>query len=596
MDNSTLLSVWEAFESSESNEFSLYQSALLRFTVPGLGGSKPLGARLNSKEIDKALKKLASINLSTDIEERLRDAQKQTFVLLNTPKNRQRQPRYYLNKFIDWAIKSEFFPSDKLPEEKPQYLFYPHKINRIEPTNPGKRDKFIFSFNVDDYTAELLQSEQIKQHLQRIEKELNDFKRSRVSTQGVREVTVDMHEVQLKRLLGWLYQEEKFPLTEISLEKLVPFTRINYEISEFESDDNPWLSQLIARAKASETIKKQATFLIELLREFFEWFEIPHSSGSKQLYVKALISYAKFLYRNETDKTTALNFEDIPLISRLRVFHKEVETNKKISSSHTNKYLLPWSEVLEVIEKLRFEAEMETKKEGNYRKKRSLTSRAKSLQSFLILVPPSRQRVIRELEMGRTLKYGIFKHERFTSFEKMSNPNEARYYIHLLPKDYKTGDVYGEWLGEFPNTEFSDGSKFYDYLNRWLFRGYQDTNGDWHGMRELIAIPEEKTVFVRNIAGVSYDASALHQKIKNIFTRWTEVPIAPHDLRHMYRTHIDDLATGATSEERESAAYWMRHSSQMAQQTYSHLSNEQKLRAGGQMAKRLNQQLLKLKK
>jgi hypothetical protein len=343
MDNGTLLNVWEAFEASGLEEFSLYQSALFRFTLPGLGGNKPSGARLNSKEIANALKVVGKINLSADIEERLREAQKQTFALLNTPQNRQRQPRYYLNKFINWAIKNEFFPSDNLPEEEPQYVFYPHKINYVKTTDFGKRDKFIFSFNVDDYTSELLLPEQIKQHLQQIKKELDTLKKYRVSVQGIREVTVDGNEVHLKRLLGWLYREQRVPLAEISLERLVPFTRLNYKISEFKSDDrpltsdNPLTSQIIAKAEALETIKEQATSLIELLIEFFEWLEIPLSSGSKQLYIKALLGYAKFSYRNETDKTTALNFEDIPLISRLRVFHKEVKTNKKISSNHTNK-------------------------------------------------------------------------------------------------------------------------------------------------------------------------------------------------------------------------------------------------------------------
>lgn len=178
----------------------------------------------------------------------------------------------------------------------------------------------------------------------------------------------------------------------------------------------------------------------------------------------------------------------------------------------------------------------------------------------------------------------------------MANPSEAKYYIHLQEEDYKTGETYGEWLGEFPNTEFPDGSKFYDYLNRWLFQGYQDVNGEWHGMRELIAAQEEKTIFVKERLGKAHDATSMCVRIRNIFIRWTRVPIAPHDLRHLYRTYIDDPATGATTEERESAAFWMRHSKQTAEDGYSHLECEQKLWAGAQMADRLNQQLLKGKK
>jgi hypothetical protein len=166
-----------------------------------------------------------------------------------------------------------------------------------------------------------------------------------------------------------------------------------------------------------------------------------------------------------------------------------------------------------VLEKIRFEANLKTHKDGKYQRKRSLLTQAKSLQRFVLLglfalVPPSRQRVIRELELGRTLKYGIFEHGRFIPFEKMANPSEAKYYVHLQPEDYKTGDSYGEWLGEFPNTEFPDGSKFYDYLNRWLFQCYQDANSEWHGMRELIAAPGVKTVFVRD-TGTPYTVPAV---------------------------------------------------------------------------------------
>jgi integrase len=163
----------------------------------------------------------------------------------------------------------------------------------------------------------------------------------------------------------------------------------------------------------------------------------------------------------------------------------------------------------------------------------------------------------------------------------------------LQPEDYKTGDSYGEWLGEFPNTEFPDGSKFYDYLNRWLFQGYQDANGEWHGMRELIAAPGVTTVFATEKLGKAYRLDLIKNKITNIFRRWTGVPVSPHDLRHLYRTYIDDPAIGATPEEKESAAYWMRHSSEMAKKIYSHLECEKKLRLGAQMSERLNQQLLK---
>src|SRR5919199_1409410 len=594
-NNRTLLDAWDAFEVSGSKDVFLHQSALLRFTLPGLGGHKPTGSRLRSREIASALKILASIPISVDIAERLREAQRQTFDRLNTPKPRQRQPRYYLNQFISWGLQNQFFPSStKLPEENTSYAFHPDKITRTKITNRGKINKFIFSFDVDDYAAEPLAAEQIQQHLQRINTELTSFKKHQV--QQIREVTANKYEVFLKLILGWFCREKSVPLAEISLSNLVPFIRLNFQMREFASEENPWFAKIIAEAKALENIKDEAKRLVNLMEEFFGWLENPPAPKTKQAYVEALIAYAKYIYRFETDKTMALNFEDIPLINRLKVFHREVEDGKKNNSNFSHKYL-PWHEVLGVLEKLRFEANLETTgKSSRCRAKRPLLPQAKSLQDFIllgffVLIPPSRQRVVRELELGRTLKYGIFVHGRFTSFEKMANPGEAKYYIHLQPEDYKTGDTYGVWLGEFPNTEFPDGSKFYDYLNRWLFQGYQDANGEWHGMRELIAAPGLKTVFVTDRLGKAYQTGAMTRKISSIFSRWTGVPVGPHDLRHLYRTYIDDPATGATAEEKESAAFWMRHSSQMAKKTYSHLNCEQKLRLGAQMSERLNQQL-----
>jgi hypothetical protein len=607
MNNRTLLDTWEAFEASTSEGISLYQTALFRFTLPGLGGRKPSGARLSSKEIAAGLKTLGSISISPDIAERLREAQKETFAILNTLKKRQRQPRYYLNKLIDWGIKYGFFPSANSPEEeKQEYTFYPDKINKVRTTaRTYSYKKFTFSFDASDYTNESLQPDDIQQHLQRIEQELVNFRKHQISTLKNRLPTVIRYEACLQRILGWLYQRGDVSLVEISLNNLVPFIQLKFKFSEFtcEANKDLWFSKIIAEAKALENIKDKANCLVNLLIEYFAWLEHPPSTKTKQAYIKAVIAYSKYVYRSETDRTMALNFEDIPLINRLKVFHKEVENGKKVNSNSSGKYYLPWSDVLEVLKKLRFEAELEKTKKAtcNSGEKRSLSARAKSLQDFIllgffVLIPPPRQRVIRELELGRTLKYGIFENGRFASFEKMANPSEAKYYIHLQPEDYKTGDCYGEWLGEFPNTEFPDGGKFYDYLNKWLFRGYQDEAGEWHGMREVIATSGEKTVFLRGTKGDSFSADDVRSKIKCIFIRWTGVPIAPQDLRHLYRTYIDDPATGATEAEKESAAFWMRHSSQMAKKVYSHLNCEQKLQLGAQMSERLNQRLLNHKK
>lgn len=374
MSNGTLLNVWEAFEKSDSKDVYLCQAALFRFTVPGLGGRKATGARLSSKEMAAALKTLASIDISPDIGDRLREAQKQTFELLNTPKERQRQLRHYLNHLIGWATENQFFPSASLPEEELQYTFYPNKITHIKTTNRGKLNKFIFSFDMSDYAAEPLQPEQIQQHLQRINAELASFKKYQI--QRIREVTANKYEKHLKQILGWFYREKGVSLAEISLSKLVPFIQLNFHIKKFDSKKNSVLSKIIAEAQALDNIKEEAKCLVNLMEEFFGWLENPPSSGTKQKYVEALIAYSKYVYRSETDKTMALNFEDIPITNRLKVFHKEVENGKKKNFKSSQKYFL-WPEVLRVLEKLRFEAELKTRKSGKYKKKTSIVSPSK---------------------------------------------------------------------------------------------------------------------------------------------------------------------------------------------------------------------------
>lgn len=578
--NRTLLDAWEAFEASTAKYISLYRTALFRYTLVGMGGIKPRGARLTTKEVNSLIKTMASISITPDIADLLKAGQQKAFEILKASKSEHRKQKSYLLTFIDWCVEKGYFLdlSATKHEEKP-YVFYPQKIERTHVTSRrGLNVKIIFSFDPLDYQDESLLPQEIGYHLQRIQREILKFTDYLVKSLGVRQVSAELHQRHIQRILGWLYRSKSVPLAELSFTTIVPFVKLDYSIDEFLDKPHAYQSLILAKAEALDSIKFKAKKLVSLLEGFFNSLQYTPSSKTRQAYISSVISLAKFLYKDETDETMAVDFGDIPLINKLRVFERKTNSKKPSTIQY-----LPWHEVLSVLEKLRFEADL--KKSAKY--KRPLSAQAKSLQNFLILgflslVPPSRQRVIRELELGRTLKYGLFKDGRFIPSGQLSSLGEAKYYIHLLPQDYKTGDIYGEWLGEFPNTEFSDGSRFYDYLNQWLFGG----------MRDVIAGKSTQTVFVGDKAGTSLSTGVFTRKIRHIFTRWTGIPMPPKDLRHCFRTYIDDPATGATEQERESAAYWMRHSTKTAARTYSHLSNEQKLRAGFQLSSRINQEAL----
>jgi hypothetical protein len=598
-----LREVWEAIEEAVSpNEASLMRSALLRFTIPGLGGPKAIGDRLKNKEMINALNFLSTILIDENTPETLCVAQIKTFEILKTPKERQRQLRSYLNKFIALSTEKGFFLSAIEKGQPNEYRFYPegYKFQNVKTTNRKGNVKFTLSLDPKDYEGSNLELEAVSKELTRIQESLKGFENYCLKVDEKRKPTSANHQYFILLIWGWLYTEKKISLNEIGFSSLVPFIDLKPEIGDFLDKKDPWMAHMLAKAIANEAIKKEANKLVALLNDFFTWLRNTPSTNTKKIYVQSVIALAKYVYRDQTDKTMTLSFEDIPIITRLRVFHAELDkkNNNRNSSKTINKYI-PWDEVLQAFEKLRFEAgltKIQCRKEKyTFTKNRRMSAIAKSLQDCVllgmyILVPPPRQRVIRELELGRTLKYGLFINENFTPAEKLPNPDEAKYYIHLQPQDYKTGDTYGEWLGEFPNTQFSDGTCFYDYLGRWLFKGYQDDNGNWHGMRSILAREDTKTVFVAERTGESYPQQRMTVKIKNLFYRWTGVPLSPHDLRHIYRSYIENPDTGATHGEKESAAFWMRHSDKMAKKVYAHLDCKDKLVLGANLSQRINEQ------
>ncbi len=610
MNNRTVYSkqnlreVWEAIEESVgSNEASLMRSALLRFTLPGLGGLKASGDRLKNKEVIKGLNHLSTIVVEEKTPEILCAAQAKTFEMLRTPKERQRQPRYYLNQFIKLGIQEGFFLNPSEKTKNSNYEFYSKEKKNtkyIKTTNRIRNLKFTLSLNPEDYelTPDNLSPEEISRELSRIKSSLEEFESHCLNIERNRPSTIENRVRFILLILGWMYEKKKIPLTQLSLNSLIPFINLTPQLSDFSNEENPLMKQMVTKALAVESLKQEANKLVSLVTDFFAWLRNPPSLSTKRFYLEHLITLAKYIYRDQTDKTMARDFSDVPIVTRLRVFHCELKNQKNNNASKKIDKYLPWGEILQVFEKLRFEADLTTIQAGrNYRKARRTSAIAKNIQDcvllgMFVLVPPPRQRVVRELEFGRTLKYGFFKNGNFTPAEELLNPDEAKYYIDLQPEDYKTGNIYGRWTAPFPNVRFHDGKCFYDYLNLWLFQGYQDEDGNWHGMRSILAKEDTKTVFVAELTGEPYPESRMSRKIKNFFVRWTKVPLSPHDLRHIYRTHIEDPKTGATEEEKESAAFWMRHSAQMAKKVYSHLDCEQKLHLGTLLCSRINQQFL----
>lgn len=546
--------------------------------------------------------------------------QESVFTKLNADSNSRRQARCNLKKFVDWAIAQGHLkpPTDDTPQ------FYRLRAKGGEAKDYWKQKRLDNRTNKQDNTAYALgkvDGDFINDAIAKDFKDLDQFqlkvldRKSRVT----REVTKEF----LIRILGWMHREEGIPLESLRLtgdpdaKPLIPVVVIEPAIADFDRMDEYWM----AKAKAAELVDQLAKATVDRIQNYMDWRTARHQGVSiktEQAFLDAMTCLAKFAYRDQTNTAKARDFADIPLVERLRI----ARTN--LRKKHPNptrmipleEKLIPWSEVIRVREDLRKEADMEhtvyihSKTGRPIKRPRALSGIARSMQRFLILafftvVPPDRQRTFRELRIGETFKHGLFKGKRFIPADKLP-PKQARFYIHLKNGDYKTSKAYGEFIGELPNEVFPDGKTFYQYLDRWLYQGFQKDDGTWAGLREgmIVCHPRHKerlaspnarkridpcshNFFFLSTTGNRIDDESFLEIFTGFFKKFAGVPVTPHTLRHIFRTHLEDLE--ATRGQLKSAAFWMKHDMKTAEDYYNHQADERKLRPAADLMPSLNQ-------
>jgi hypothetical protein len=315
---------------------------------------------------------------------------------------------------------------------------------------------------------------------------------------------------------------------------------------------------------------------------FFEEYGPHYSKGTKGLTIDACINVAQFLYRSITQRTRYSNFQDIVVISALRALRADLPDDP------------PQEKVLPItLDVLRqslehFKANVdyrynESKPKGRKkikRIKRELYSIAHDMQrlliaSFLLLLPPLRRRTLAELTLDDTLVQGIKTKNGFIPISQMDDPTKARYHYNMLPEAYKTGDKYGKFFLTLPNYCFQDGSRFYDYLDKFIFGGYRDAllNGQTH-----------KTLFVRirgqlKKPGKRQGDPIAPESFSSVFNTLCEMmvgkSIRPQICRAIYRTYY--VNQGASSQVLDALAYAMQHSPKTALKIYTRQTLEEKL-------------------
>lgn len=538
---------------STSNTKSL-RSALLRFVVPGLGGPSPQGKRMTLEEIQAGLEFLNAAPL--DQLGNVLDIQQRLMLNYQVKPNAQRVHRHHLKAFVDWTKAQGYLDAKGFIEKREPYRFQKQRVPKVE------QKQYVFAKRNFGLPAEKF-SDKLTQQFEEFEK----FQRTRLD---IRPVSIQGNSDRLCRILGWLHQYKEVPIEQLSFEWIVPFVKLRFVSRDFAT----YGEYAVAKVRAEEECIEEAQQLSKLLEEYFCFTNC--SPGTKQVMTCTVLNVAKFIYKGEV--TRYQGYDSIPMVQELNQLATEFRKEAKQKGAVVPKEarMVDWEQALEVLEKLRFEADLKYREfprssGGIYKRNRASTAIAASLRRFLIvafltLMPPDRQRSTRELELGRTLVRGSRENGVFIPVERMQNQEKAQWWIHLVSEDYKTGKTYGEQWHLVPNVKFADGKRFYDYIERWI-NTYRD-----------LSEPKCNHMFVntkKQNKGLPLTQTNFCDVVSACFQFFTGVPVTPHRLRDMYVTYLKRI--GATDVQLEAAAMRMHHSRATQSAIYNQQTKDEKI-------------------
>lgn len=421
--------------------------------------------------------------------------------------------------------------------------------------------------------------------------------------------TGEQHIENIHRICGWLYLHNYQTETIVDLKKVIPTITAEKDSEDFDTYEKLLLYKDSLKRKSLKSA-------IDFGDKLDAMFDERNASPSYCMRMcEAIISYAKYVYRFETDSSMYQRYEDIGFISFIKQKRMKLNAENKKAPRVINleKRMISWEDVKYVCEVLRHEANA---KKSKYHK---LDGTRKAhhylrflLTAFFVVIPPLRQRSIRELRFDlslkyekeninsnhRTLKYGLFSRGEFVPSINLDNPSQAKWLIDLRPKDYKTGETYGRWIKEIPNIVYSDGRFFYDYIDEWLFNGHTKEDGSKCGYRDLFEPVKSKLYsreeeydwfFVshyKSNMGQALESSSVTGRIKSYFYNRTGSDVTPHTLRHIFRTEVS--RHGLSQQEEEAISFLLQHSSDIGKEIYLHRTNDEIVRPGIDLIQRLD--------
>ncbi|MDZ8068968.1 MAG: hypothetical protein RMY64_25590 [Nostoc sp. DedQUE08] len=569
MTSKSVLELKELYikQAESQNHAGILNTIFTRFLVPMWGGNKPKGARANNKDIEYASNYLKQISLDqlTNITQEF----EKLLIDNNVASQTKRVYRFALRRFLDWIAEQNLSELHQKSEEiEPQkeklslkspagspradwQHYSPHKIKFKKPYTLCVKDNKGNLIYPNDYINPQLAIE------------IEDFQKHRAKV-GCSLGTIKTDVQRIKQLLGWLHRHKEIPLDKLSLTNLFTHSTL-YVTGSRDQDEDNISDYLLKQHKSKQFAEKNAMQSICLIDEYFEFLKChPRTEGHNLTTFTAI---AKFVYKNELAVLTSSPENEIPIFRQLKLLAESIDKRTKITPP-TVPFIsksVPWEVVIQVLERLRTEASEEVF-ETNRRSRRNFYYSIQTFLSlaFMTVIPPLRPRVFYELELGETLVKGIYKNSIFIPASNLKNPDEALWYIHLMPHQYKTGKIYGEWWSTIPNVEFPNGKKLYSYIDVWL------KDGRNYG-REC----NHNYFFRRKQTYEQLNSHAWRQRLERAFFRLTGVPVSPKELRKIYVTFLKD--SGATEVELEAAAIAMQHSRKMQSTIYDQQTQQNKI-------------------
>jgi len=575
-----------------TSKYNCVQTAILRYYLTAYTGKRLKTERLNTAIIKKQVLKLRRIEVDSDFDilshlELIKKGGK----MYGKTKTQMKSHVSYGKRFFEFVYSSiNSFVTEPKHQDKRSLRYREAIMDKsawiVDRKNSNRtiflrEDPYYYLPELKDKYPKLKEKKLYQIAKINIDKNfevINSY--AEYKSQSCTIFTVRNNVKKITRFLGWYKSFYQLPVDELDVYKIIPVINPYVEVPENLSEKN-----LLDLAKKElilkNTIKVKVTEFMKALEKFYDDYLKKSGKGNKREYAQALINLSHFLYKDITDTTEYSKFEDISLINRLRIFMKEISSLKEIKKDKIIPFT--WEEIKIVCERLRMEASVvygfDASKINNINKGYKLTKRQRALRlqdflaiAFFVVMPPDRQKTIRELNFGKTLKYGVRNADLnlFTDYKDLKEGETPKYYIHLLPHQYKTGKTYGTYWHEINNVKYKNGTTFYDYLDKYLFEGYRDE----------IAIKETNDLFIREKTRTSFkDGEYLEthftEFIKNIFLRKTKYPLSPHRLRDIFITHINNQ--NLDENVRKSIAYMMHHDIQTADRSYNQQSSDEKM-------------------